>query len=193
MKRLIAGLIALSFSAALMGQAVVVKHKAATCSTAKDSTLTLSPATNTLLLYDSTLAYIALPFTAGSSYTLCALDVALRKVGSPVFNVAAAIYTNSGPAPGALVGTASTPIAASTATGSYAAVHFSGLSASIVSGTSYYIVVYYTSGTTGYFANYLDLGVASGVSSDYVYISPAAISWTQGSAYYKSDFKAYSN
>ena len=195
MRKLIATLISLAFAPVLFGQAVVVKHKAAaTCSTVRDNTFTTAPSgADQTLGRSADIMALATVFTAGSSYTMCSVTAALKATGSPTFNIAAAIFTNSGSGPGSLVGIASSPKSVSGMSSSYASFNFTGMSAPLVSGNSYFLVIYYTSGTTNYYVDYISQDVAAGVSANHRYYSPALTPWTDDGGYILADFTGYSN
>ena len=86
-------------------------------------------------------AYYAFKFTAASTYTACSISLGARKSGAPAQTFWAGIYTDSSGNPGTLVGTHSTSIGAAAFGTSLGAVNFPGVSASISSGTAYWIVV----------------------------------------------------
>jgi len=88
-------------------------------------------------------AWVAVKFTAGDTYTLTDLDLYLsRAAGVMSGNITAYIYSDngSGNSPVSLIGTGSDTVDSSTIGSSEAAIRFTGLSASIVNGTTYWIV-----------------------------------------------------
>lgn len=92
---------------------------------------------------------LATDFVAGASTTICALEVEIRRVGSPAGTITASIWSESVDAPGTLVGSASATVTASTLGTSMSAVSFTGLSASITSGTTYFLVLEFSAAGTG--------------------------------------------
>jgi hypothetical protein len=101
--------------------------------------------------FDADYASGASKFQASSSYTLTRVDVPLWKNGTPAFSCVAAIYSDSANAPGSLIGTASSEVdMSSIPTSEGAEVSFTGLSATISSGTLYWLVIYKSSGTSAY-------------------------------------------
>lgn len=110
------------------------------CSTITDSATAATSATMGLG-YNAGTTYNAQSFVAGSSYTLCAVDVYLTKVSTPTYTLNAYIYSNVSSLPGSLVGTGSSNVSASTVAASEGAIKFSDMSASLTSGTTYWIVL----------------------------------------------------
>lgn len=90
---------------------------------------------------DGTYTKIASPFVAGASYTYTKGVFREAKVSSPSVNLSLEIWSDSAGSPNAIVGTGSGLIAASTLTASEGDITFTGLSATIVSGTTYWLVV----------------------------------------------------
>ena len=82
-------------------------------------------------------------WTASESATICAGALYLRRTGSPTGTIQLAIYDNTGATtkPGALIGTASGTVAVGTVGTTFALVSFTGMSASVTSGTNYYTVM----------------------------------------------------
>lgn len=181
-----------AFSQMLQGVVGGVAPATATCSTPKDGTIDDGVDYAGSIAYDSGSIYMAASFTAGSSYTLCALDVKLSKTGSPTFNLRAAIYSD-GTGPSALVGTASADVSASTVGSSIGTVSFTGLNASITSGSVYWVVIYYASGALNHYADYVGYRIRSGSGSQYSYkAATGPSSWTQLGQYNAANFKSYS-
>ena len=86
--------------------------------------------------------WMATKFTAGGSYTVCAVDLYLSKTLTPTDDLYCYIYSHDGAEddPDALVGTGSNVVAPGVVTGSEAAVQFTGMSAALTSGTTYWVV-----------------------------------------------------
>jgi hypothetical protein len=79
-------------------------------------------------------------FTAGSSFTVCAVDLVLRALGSPTFTVRADLWSDNGAdLPLALLGSSST-LDASTLGATFTTNNFTGLSVALTSGTKYWVV-----------------------------------------------------
>lgn len=105
---------------------------------------------------------LAQSFTAGSTYTTC--KVVARMSSETVLSTAqvtAAIYTDNSGSPGYRVGYFSNDVLQTAMTSSEGDVTFTGLIASLTSGTTYWVVIYQTSYISGtnYFKWY---GTASG-------------------------------
>jgi hypothetical protein len=90
--------------------------------------------------------YIAAKFTAGATETICRVDVPIYKFGSPTFNITAGIYSHDSmnDSPNALIGTQSGTVSATTLGTSDPGtlVQFTGLSASLTSGTVYWVALW---------------------------------------------------
>lgn len=125
--------------------------------------------------------YGAFAFTAGSSYTLCAVQVPLEKLSSPTFTLIAYVYSDSSNTPGSKIGIGSASIATNTLSGSYTNVKFTGLSSPITSGAQYWIVIV-SSGSPNDYTNYVDWGGTSSGCTPYFAISAAGSSWSTGNA-----------
>jgi hypothetical protein len=110
------------------------------CTTTKDQNLT-SADSNLNFGNASGREYIASFYVAAATYTLCAFDADIYKVGSPTFDITPQIFSHSVNKPGVslssgtLVGAASLPGSAGTL------FKFSGLSIAIVSGVTYWLVL----------------------------------------------------
>jgi hypothetical protein len=88
------------------------------------------------------LTYLATQFTASQSYTLTSFFAQLKKVGSPIGNVSAYLYSDSANTPGALLATSSTTLAASTLGAAFTPQSFTFAGYSIVSATKYWVVLF---------------------------------------------------
>jgi len=111
------------------------------CSTARDSD---APATTGSQTWASTSpsAYIAARFTAAATATICRIDTAIYKLGTPSMDLFAFIYTDqAGPSPNVIVGSESSALSATTlgTTDPGTLVSFTGLSASITASTVYWV------------------------------------------------------
>jgi hypothetical protein len=136
--------------------------------------------------------YFAVWFNASATETWCRVDVNLKTTGSPTFTITASIYTYSGGTPGALVGSASTPVNASSIGSSYGYITFSGLSASLTSGNDYCLVLT-SSATDG--SNYVQwrAGQISDPGHDTEWRSSNGSAWTaiDIANISRGEFKAY--
>lgn len=133
--------------------------------------------------------YIALSFTATATYTCCRIDVPLTRVGAPVADIRVAIYSDSSAYPSTLLST-SNAVNASTISTTTTEVSFEGLSASISSGVTYWVVVY-TATAEGY-SDY--------IKWDYAYAGSApsrssgdGSSWGGYASSTLAKFKSFSN
>lgn len=148
-------LITFILGAALAWPQIIVlpKKKAAACSTKAANTVSAGDgaALPTLGRYSGNW-YFASTFTAGSSFTVCAISANLAAVGSPTQTITASIWSDNSGTPDAQVGTASATVDASGLSGSQTTVQFTGVSASLTSGTTYWVV----------------LGVGANNSSNYI-------------------------
>ena len=88
-------------------------------------------------------------FTAAGTYTICSAVLRIKNVDATAGNLTVAIYSNASGLPGTLVGTASANVAATSITASSQNVTFSGISASLTSGTIYHVVVLADAGVNG--------------------------------------------
>lgn len=121
---------------------------AAGCDTLKDSqTATAEEAASVGNVAGNT--YVATKFTAGSSYSLCRVDLLLAKAGAtgtPTGNVFAYLYSDASGAPGTLLAT-SDPVDATAlptaGTSNWVSFSFSS-PASVASGTVYRVATSYT-------------------------------------------------
>lgn len=143
--------------------------------TARD-TVSGTASVSNYFAFNSNLA-IACKFTAGGTYTITKADISAHKVASPVYDVKCAIYTDSSSVPGSLVGTASGNVNASTFSTSEATVTFTGMSASLTSGTPYWVLLYAVSGGND-FTNYTVWdSIGTGATGSYIAPSQAG-SWS---------------
>lgn len=141
------------------------------------------------LAADSGTTYVGGQFTAGSSYTLCAVTLRLRKVGTPTFTLNAKIYTNNAGSPGTLVGTGSNNFSISSLTTSDGDAAFTGLSASLTSGTVYWIVIQ----STGSPNDFSDYGIVSGAFGSTTFRQSAnGTTWSNGAGSIAIRFTSYS-
>ncbi len=87
--------------------------------------------------------YLATKFVATSTDTVCKVDLYLRKLNSPTFDIRVSIFSHDAgdDDPGTLIGTASDVIDSSTLTGSEAVYTFVNISASITDTVTYWIVL----------------------------------------------------
>lgn len=186
-------LIALLLCSALHSQDFHVRRvgKAAgggACTVQKDS-VTAAESDIAYIGADTAETYTAGQFTAGSTYTICAVTLRIRKVGTPTFTLNAYIYTNNAGNPGTLVGTGSDNFSISSLSTSDGPAAFTGLSASLTSGTVYWIVVKATSAPND-FTNY---GYVSGANGSNTFKhSSNGTSWTNGAASIAIRFISYS-
>ena len=121
--------------------------------------------------------YVGQQFTADGTYTACKVDVNLQKVGTPSVNLDVSIYTDNAGVPGTLIGTASDVIASSTISTSPTTYTFVNMSASLTSGTLYWIVLHASAGVDN--SNYI-IFVGTGGSSPNTspYASINGTSWS---------------
>ncbi len=125
--------------------------------------------------------YGAFSFTAGSSYTLCAVQIPLKKTGTPSYTLAAYVYSDSSNAPSSLIGTGSASINTSTLTTSYTNITFTGLSAALTSSTQYWIVIVSTSAPNDS-TNFANWGSTGSLCTPYFAISTSGSAWASGGA-----------
>ena len=92
----------------------------------------------------ATRQWVATEFVANGNYTVCAVDLYLAAIGSPTFNITAYIYSHDAVEsdPDAQIGTGSDSIDSSTLGGTDTAVKFENMDATLVSGTTYWLVTY---------------------------------------------------
>lgn len=126
--------------------------------------------------------YQATWFRATNSATLCSVSLKLKAVGSPTMTLTARIYSYSSGSSGTVdspLGTASDVVNSSTVTASYTMINFPNLSASIVAGTDYCLVIAVSSVDV---SNYLHWDVGgdgnfSGHNTEWR--SDDGVTWTQ--------------
>jgi hypothetical protein len=93
---------------------------------------------------------MATEFTPGSSFTVTAVDLWMREIGTPAAGtITVAIYDTSSNLPNAQVGTASATIDRTTFPTSDTPTLFTGISAAVTSGTKYWIVVISSTADSG--------------------------------------------
>lgn len=157
-------------------------------STLKDSNTAASNGSTTFS-NGANLKYIGSGFVAGATYTLTSVDMYMAKTGSPSFNISCEIWSNNSGDPGSIVGSGSTnTIAASSITGSEAVYTWTGLNASITSGTTYFIVL--ICDTVGDGSNNIQLH-RNAVSANQIDTSPNGSTWTNASGTRRSKFATY--
>lgn len=165
---------------------------AAGCSTSKDGDITTATADAPSFVNDGSNDYVAGKITVTSSYTVCKIEARIYKVNSPTFKLRAAIYSDDS-GPNTVVGTASDEVDVSTFASEEATVAFTGLSASVSSGT-YYVVIYYSSGTKAYYNHYVKFAFRGGGSGDHYYKDMDGVApFTDVSGYYLPKVLLYSN
>ena len=92
---------------------------------------------------------IASKLVASTSYTLGRIELRLNKIGSPVYNLYVQICADNGVgAPGAIIGSASSPVPAS-GLGTDTLISFNPLATGLVSGTTYWVVLFGDNATLG--------------------------------------------
>ena len=166
------------------------------CATAKDGDNTSATYTssNQFLGREDVILYLGDSFVAGSSYTVCAVEIQAYKVNSPTFLIKAAIFTDSSGSPGSLIGTASGTLDTSTITATTTGEKYTltGLSADVTSGTTYWVVLYYVSGPHNYYVDYIDvLANAQGGGGHWVKRADATPTWANLTEYISLKFKTY--
>lgn len=112
---------------------------------------------------NTTYTYNAHPFVASVSATMCKAQVSLRRTGTAPGTVKVAIYSDSAGSPNVQIGTASDTVSCSTIGTSAALVDFPNLSATLVSGTTYWFVIIFSAvGTDASNKVETEYGFASG-------------------------------
>lgn len=136
------------------------------------------------------LKYCGGGFVAGSSYTLTSVDVYLAKLGSPSFTISCEIWSQSGTDPSAKIstGTSNSFNATSDLTTSEAAYTFTGMTASITSGTTYYIMLICSS--TADVSNNV-LWYRNSASANQIDTSPDGTTWSTQSSTRRCKFATY--
>lgn len=108
--------------------------------TEKDANTATSTSTSELAGFSVNSRNVAGKFTATASYNLAKVDLYLEKVGSPTQDITCEIWSSTATVPDAQIGTTSAAVAASTIPAAETAISFYP-TATIVSGTSYFIVL----------------------------------------------------
>lgn len=170
------------------GKTVVI---APTCSTAKDS-VTGTTADQVAIGNFSSHTYIATKFVAGSSYTVCKATIPFFNTLSPTGSITMYIYSDSPGAPGTQIGTGSGAVLESSFPGTEGtAIAFTGMSAAVVSGTTYWLVAALTGdGNGSAYANWPEATSSSGTIDN----SSDGISWNGLSSFSNAPkFTLFSN
>lgn len=131
----------------------VNRSLSASCATSKDTHGGTATGNDGMFLFGGGNKYIGTHFVAGTTYTVCSAVVRGGKAGTGgSMNISAEIWSDSSGLPGTIVGTASATILGSSFPSSEADVTFTGMSASITSGTTYWLVCHAdaTSDNTNY-------------------------------------------
>lgn len=105
----------------------------------------------------------ACKFVASNSYTACSVSVVVERIGSgSTYTVHASIYSHDSGSnqPNVLIGTSSDEVALSSFNTSYGLVTFPNMSATLVSGTTYWIVLRITV-ADGSYTNYSQVDTRS--------------------------------
>jgi hypothetical protein len=138
------------------------------------------------------LKYIATTFVAASSYTVCKATIRMKTASGTgsSYNMQAAIYSNNGGTtfPNALVGTASGNINANTVNATEADITFTGMSASITSGTTYWLVIISASEFNGTAAAW---AYASSAGTHAISSSSNGTAWSEVSAFEHCKFTLF--
>lgn len=112
---------------------------------------------------------LAFEWVADSAFTACNVSVSIKKFGSPTANIRVRIYSNNGSnhptTGGALTGGTSSYVSTAGLTTSYSNLSFTGLSASIANGTTYWLVV--EAQSVGDASNYYHLQSGLGGDTDW--------------------------
>ncbi|OLB91570.1 MAG: hypothetical protein AUI02_09470 [Acidobacteria bacterium 13_2_20CM_2_57_12] len=134
--------------------------------------------------------YLAMPFTPGSSYTLCGVTLRMAKAGNPL-NMNAYIYTDSSGVPGMPLGMVSASFNSSTLSSSECDAAFVGLNASLTAGTQYWIVVEVPFDNTG--SDYVNWYYSSGSASNvFESSSNGSAVWANQNTYAIGKFTTFS-
>lgn len=175
------------------------------CATTKDACAGNEDAGATLAANATSGRYKASMFVADADTTICAVSLRLKKVLSPTFNMTVEIWSNNDVGadnpvaytddlPNTLIGTGSAAIAASSVgTDAYETVLFTGMSATITSGTIYWVVL--KASAAGDATNHILWGVeATGCAGDNEEVatySTATTLWTKEGSTTAGEFQAY--
>ena len=108
--------------------------------TGRDSVTGTTNGSNSVGSSALNLGAAAVEFTAGATYTVTRVDIQAAQVGTPTQDYQCEIWTQSGSLPGVIVGTASAPVNGASFPVSEGTVTFYP-SASLTSGTVYYVVI----------------------------------------------------
>lgn len=136
---------------------------------------------------------VASKFTAANSYSLCKVICYLSQTGTAPFTVVASIFShNSGTdEPASLLGAASSSVTASTIPTTETAVTFSNMSATIVSGTIYWVVL--TASVVGSGTNCLRWWRGPATGTPKIMTDANAVgTWTLSTSTKSARFQAYS-
>jgi hypothetical protein len=135
--------------------------------------------------------WLATDFVASADYTLCKAELRLIRTGSPSGTMTAQIHASSaGPVPGAAVGTASDSVAVGTVGTSFSYITFTNMSASLVNGTAYFMVLKFTAnGTAG---NVIEWAYGDDAARECDFSDNSGSSWDEY-ADVQLWFKTYSN
>jgi hypothetical protein len=189
---------AYALSAAI--QAVCGANSVASCSTAQDAEADATAATKSIGNSVNNI-YFATQFVAGSTeddqsagdsnYTICKVVVrGYASAESSPLTITAYIYSDSTDAPGTLIGTGSTAVNVSSIGTSEEDVTFAGtLSAEVVNGTTYWLVL--KADTTN--AVYFKWAVETSGQTEHMYRATADPTWTEDGTVYSGKFTLYSN
>jgi hypothetical protein len=119
-------------------------------------------------------SFYATKFTAASTYTGNGIQAYLSAVGAPAYNITASIYTDNN-GPGTLVGHPSSPVNASSFAATESVVTFAGPSFTLVSGTSYWLVLNIATANN---SNYVTWSLAGAYGTGVVDSSTTGATWT---------------
>lgn len=133
----------------------------------------------------------AIKFTADATYTACKVVARLAKVGSYSVNLTARIYDDSSGSPGSVVGTASSTLATSGIGSSEQDVTFTDLSASLTSGTTYWLSI--NASAAGDASNYIQWFYVFDADNGVEKYSSNGTAWNADSSNARLKFILYSN
>src|SRR3990167_2017022 len=133
--------------------------------------------TNVLWKPLTTVAYYSRSFAASASYTAAVGQLWVRKRGSPPGDLTFAIYSNSGGDPGTLVTNGSATIDKDDLSDEISTlVEFTGMAASLTSGTTYHVLVYNTS--AGDDRNHFEFAYSDGGAAGNYRTSADGLAWS---------------
>jgi hypothetical protein len=134
--------------------------------------------------------YLATYFVAGSSYTLGSIKIKMRKFGTPTFNITCEVRSLSTNAPGSVLGTSSTTIAASTLSTSDGDFDFTGFSLALTGSTGYFVTLH--AATEGTSANNVSWRAGDGSYPGFSMTQKGSVvpAWT-AQANYTAMFQTY--